>query len=255
MTRMRAVTQCIENPDIQPLKSCGSCSRQSTKVTGIGQVAEAKAHRCDVSVLLRERQGRNRAPFPLDDYRLVRLEPVLGDDWRILTARRGAKAISESRMQGRGGGLIKVDVDAPVLAHHQRTKIVNPMRMIGMLVREHNAVEPIHLRGEKLLAQIRRCVDKHTRDAAGAAALEKKRRASAPVLGIGGVAVAPAERRARDPARRSTSQDRELQHGRESAAGRGTLAKSRKKFSLVCMAISSSETPRAVARACAVAAT
>src|SRR5262249_1800010 len=72
---------------------------------------------------------------------------------------------------------------------------------------------------------------------------DQQRAAPPPVLRIGRIAVAPAEARARHPARRAAAEDRHPQPHPAAAAPRGPFAKSRKECSAACRAISSNATP------------
>ena len=103
-------------------------------------------------------------PLPPDSYRPVRLQAVLGRNCRVFAPRWRTKAIAKARVQCLGGLLIHVDIDAPAFADHEGAKIVNAMRVVGMLVRVQNPVEPVHLSGEQLLAQVRGGVDQRSRD-------------------------------------------------------------------------------------------
>src|SRR5262249_834491 len=87
-----------------------------------------------------------------------------------------------------------------------------------------------------------RGVDHDPRRAVLGGALGHQRAAAPAIPGIVGIALAPAERRTRNARRRAAAEDRQGQ--RHVAAARGTLENSRKKFSVVCRAIASSETPR-----------
>src|SRR6185312_10635306 len=127
--------------------------------------------------------------------------------------------------------------------------------MVGVLVRVEYAVEPIDLGIKQLLAQIGRCIDENAGNAARAAPLDQERGAAPAVLRIVRIARAPAQRRTRHAARGSAAQNCEFQRHAAAAAGRGTLANNRKKFSVVCRAISSNDTPRASASTLAVSLT
>ncbi len=86
-------------------------------------------------------------------------------------------------------------------------------------------------------------------------AFDQQRAAPAAVLRIVRIAGAPAERRARHADRRAAAEDGEGQAHAAFASVRGTLLNSRKKFSVVCRAISSADTPRASASTLAVSTT
>ena len=83
----------------------------------------------------------------------------------------------------------------------ERAEVVDTVSMVGMLVGVEDAVEPIDLGVEELLAQLGRRVDQHPREpAAVAAPLNEQRGAPAAVLRIVRIAHAPAQRRPRDAA-------------------------------------------------------
>ena len=90
-------------------------------------------------------------------------QPVLAQDRRIFAAGRRHEAIAEAGVQGARGRLVHVDVDAAALVHEQRAQIVDAVGVVGVLVGDQHAVEPVDLGLEQLLAQIRRAVDQHAR--------------------------------------------------------------------------------------------
>ena len=134
-------------------------------------------------------------------------------------------------------------------------QVVDAVDVVGMLVGVEHAVEPIDVGVEKLLAQIGRRIHQDPRDTAVVVALDEQCSAPAAVFRIGRIADAPAQRRPRHAAGRPAAEDRELQRHAAAAAVRGTLLNRRKKFSVVCRAISSNETPRVSASTFAVSTT
>jgi len=68
------------------------------------------------------------------------------------------------RLRGR---FVHIDVHAAALVHKQRPQIVDAVGVVGMLVGEQHAVEPVDLRLEQLLAAVGRAVDQNARNAAG----------------------------------------------------------------------------------------
>src|SRR6185437_3234217 len=119
-----------------------------------------------------------------------------------------------------------------------------------------DTIDPVHIGIQQLQAHIRRAVDENARPVTlCVCALNQKRAATPPVLGIVRVAGTPAQRNARYAHRRSAAENREGQAHAASASSRGTLLNRRKKFSVVCCAISSADTPRASARTLAVSTT
>src|SRR5262249_51635292 len=140
--------------------------------------------------------------------------------------------------------------------------------VVGMLVGEEHRIEPVHLGVEKLLAQIGRRVDQYPSDADSVAPLNQQRGAPAAVSGVGWIAGPPAQRGARNAARGTRAEDREARcHAARGQARAdcvswsaptvcgGTLRNRRKKFSLVCRAMSSGATLRVSARTLAVSTT
>ncbi len=67
---MRTVTQCIDRPDVEPSQRRHALGRHAAQVAGIGKGAEPKAQGGNVAMLLQNGEGRDRAPFPFDGYRL-----------------------------------------------------------------------------------------------------------------------------------------------------------------------------------------
>src|SRR5262249_8992972 len=152
-------------------------------------------------------------------------------------------------------GFVQVDVDPPPAADEEAAQVVNAMGVVGVLMGEEYRVKPVHLGVEKLLAQIGRGVDQDPGDAGSVAPFHQERVAAA-VSGIARIAGPPAQRGTRNAARGPGAEDREARrHAAAPAACRGTLRKRRKKFSLVCRAISCGDTWRASASTLAVSTT
>ena len=127
---------------------------QVLDVRRVGQVAEAEAERGDVAVVLQNRQSLDRASLPVNINDFARHQTLLVEDWRIFAAGRCHEAIAEAGVHGAGCRFIEVDVDLPTLVDEQRAQIVDPMRVVGVLVRDQNAVNPINGGIEKLHAQV-----------------------------------------------------------------------------------------------------
>src|SRR4051794_37711953 len=128
--------------------------------------------------------------------------------------------------------------------------------MVGVLVRDQHAVEPFDLCVQQLLAAVRRHVDEDARMlAVGVVSRDQQAAAAAAVFRIVRIAVAPAERPARPANGRAAAEDGEGQTHAACATGCGIFLNSRKKFSVVCRAMSSNETPRTSARTLAVSTT
>src|SRR6201995_2201301 len=125
---------------------------------------------------------------------------------------------------------------------HHRAEIVDAMGLVGMLMGEKHRIDVVDLGIDQLLAQVGRGIDHDPRHAPLRSPLDQERAAAAAVSGVVRIAFAPAERRARNAGGGAAAED--CQGQRHAATGAGTLEKKRKKFSVVCRAISSSETPR-----------
>src|SRR5262249_27892360 len=149
-----------------------------------------------------------------------------------------------------------------------RAQVVNAMGVVGMLRGEEHRIKPVHLGVEKLLAQVGRSIDQHSSDPDSVAPFNQQRRPPTAVSGVARIAGPPAQRGARNAARGTGAEDREARcHATRGQAGAdcvslsapaargGTLRKRRKKFSLVCRAISSGATLRVSARTWAVSTT
>ena len=164
-------------------------------------------------------------------------------DRRIVAALGRDEAIGKPRHDVFGGRLVEVDGNAPALVQHDRTQIVDAVGLVGVLMGQEHRVDVIDIGVDQLLAQIGRGVDHDPRGAVGARALDQQRAAAAAIFRVVGIAGAPAERRARHAGRGTAAEDRQCQR-HAAAFGAGTLENRRKKFSVVCREISSSETPR-----------
>ncbi len=201
-------------------------------------------------------QGRDRAPFPVDGHGLSGRHPVLVHDRRIFAAGRRLEAVAEARPDHLRGGLAEVHVDAAALADEQRPEVVDAVAMVGVLVGHQHAVEPIDVGVEELLAEVRRGVDQHPGEAASGRCARPAARSAA-----GGSSGCSGSQAPQPSAGRGTPMDdpqpRMVKRRRHAAtaAGRGTLLNSRKKFSVVWRAISSGGTPRVSASTWAVSAT
>src|SRR5262249_4632418 len=150
----------------------------------------------------------------------------------------------------------RIGVDAAALVDEQAAQVVDAVRVIGVLMGEQHAVEPVHIGVQQLFAQVRAGVDKYAGHLAGAvASLDQHGAASPPVFWIGWIAFAPAECGPRHAARGTAAKNGERQRHAARAVSRGTFENSRKKFSVVMRAISSSDTPRTSAKTLAVSTT
>ena len=128
------------------------------------------------------------------------------------------------------------------------------MGLVGMLMGQEHRVDVIDVGVDQLLAQIGRGVDHDPRHAVIPCALGEQRAAAAAVFRIVGIARAPTERGTRNAGRGSAAENCQGQRHAISFAG-GTLENRRKKFSVVCREIRSSETPRVSASTLAISTT
>ena len=151
-------------------------------------------------------------------------------------------------------GVVGINIDPPPHVQDEAAQIVDAMDVVGMRMREEHAVEGADAGGERLLAKVRTGIDEHVGDAArGRNALRQQRAAQPPVPWIGGIAGAPIPADARNAGRRAAAEDGEaIAVGQVVSQRRGTLEKRRKKFSVVCAAISAGVTPRVWASIAAV---
>ena len=110
---------------------------------------------------------------------------------------------------------------------------------------QNGGVRPtvIDLGVDQLFAQVRRGVNHDPRGAVRARTLDQQRAAAAAVFRVVGIASAPAQCRSRYAGGGAAAEDGQ-RHRHAAAFGVGTFENSRKKFSVVCREISSSETPR-----------
>jgi hypothetical protein len=74
----------------------------------------------------------------------------------------------------------------------ERAQIVDPMRLIGVVMGDKHSVEMSDLLAQKLLSKVRGCIDKHTRYALGGETLHHRRTACATIARLGRVTIAPA---------------------------------------------------------------
>ena len=91
---------------------------------------------------------------------------MVRQDLRIIASRRLREAIGEADVDRLRGRFVHIDVDAAALVHKQRAQIVDAVGVIGMLVGEQYAIEPVDLRLEQLLAAVGRAVDQDARNTA-----------------------------------------------------------------------------------------
>ena len=128
--------------------------------------------------------------------------------------------------------------DALAHVHHDGPDVVDPVDVVGMRMRDHDAVDPRDLGAEKLLAQVRRGVDEHHRlGPVGERPFEQNGAPAAPVARFVRVAGAPSHRDTRHATRRAAAQDREREsHAAGSDARGGSFENRRATLALVAAA-------------------
>ena len=110
-------------------------------------------------------------------------------------------------------------------AHGQakRPQIVDAVRVVGVGMAQKDAVEPLDLGVDQLLAQIGRRVDEDRGRAFGAEALDKHRAAAAAVLRVRRIAGAPPFPDPRHAAGRGAAQDGQTQRQCDDPTACGSL--------------------------------
>ena len=167
MAGVRPVPQRVHDPDVEVGKRRQARVGQADEIAGIRETVEPESEGRNVAVVLQEREDHDRAACPLDCDRLARRDPVLVRDRRIFAAGRRHEAVAELMEHDAGRGLIQVEIEALPAMNVKRAQIIDPVGVVGVRVGEEDAVEPIDIGVEQLLAQIGRRVDEH----AGAAAV------------------------------------------------------------------------------------
>ena len=172
------------------------------------------------------------SPLPFNDTAFAGFDVVTVQNRRIVAAGRRNKAVGEPRHDVFRGRLVQIDRNASALMQHDRTEIVDPVGLVGMLMGQEHRIDMIDIGVDQLLAQIGRGVDDDPRRPLLRRPLGEQGAAAAAVFRIAGIAGAPAERGTRHAGRGSAAEDCQAQrHAADSAEG--TLENSRKKFSVV----------------------
>ena len=184
-------------------------------------------------MLLQDRQRHDGAALPVDGDRPAGGQPVLAQDRRVFAAGRRFEAITEPGVHHFRVKLVEVNVNQLPALDEKRTQVVDAMGMVGVLVGVENAVEPIDVGVEKLLAQIGRGVHQHAREPLPSlprlrgrgrlgVPLDQERGAPAPVLRVFRIAVTPAQSRPRHAAGRATAENGDFQGHAAGVFRRGT---------------------------------
>ena len=142
---------------------------------------------------------------------IIRQVPFV-EQRRVLAAWRSFEDIAEAPFQRDRRRLVHQGVEARPARDHERANIIDAMGVVGMRMREDDGVEPAHLGVEELLAQIRRGVDENGHRSLALARLEEQGAASAPVLRILRIAIAPIPANARHASRRAAAENGDAQH-------------------------------------------
>src|SRR5215475_14457365 len=245
MAGMGGVTKAVDDPEIEIFEERPALAPDVAEVRRIGGIRDTKAERRYLAVLEQEGGEFDRAALPFGGVALAGLDRMTRQDRRIVAALRGDEAVGEPRHDVLGGRLVEIDGNSTALMQHHRPQIVDAMGLVGVLMGKIHGVDVIDVGIDQLLAQIGRGVDHDPRRTVRAGPFDQKRATAAAILGILGIAGAPAERRTGDAGGGAAAKDRERQCHAAMAAG--TFENRRKKFSVVCREISSSETPRASA--------
>ena len=98
-------------------------------------------------------------PFPSIVAAFAGLDRMLGEDRRIVAARRRHEAIGKPVHDILRGRLVQIDRNAPALVQHHRAEIVDAVGLVGVLVGQEHRVDMIDPGVDQLLAQIGRGVD------------------------------------------------------------------------------------------------
>src|SRR5262249_29944653 len=242
MARMDVVAQAVDDPEIEIFEQRPAFTRDVADIGRIGGVRDAIAERWYLAVLEQKGGEFERASLPFGGMALSGLDRMTCEDWRIVAALRRDEAVGEPRHDVLGGRLVEIDGNSTALMQHHRPQIVDAMGLIGVLMGEIHGVDVIDVRIDQLLAQVGRGVDHDPRRTVRAGPFDQQRATAAAIFGILGIAGAPAERRTGDAGGGAAAKDRERQC--HAAMAVGTFENRRKKFSVVCCEISSSETPR-----------
>jgi len=93
---------------------------------------------------------------------VTRLDPISSQERRIGAAVRRFEAIPETLIQPRLRCVIGEDWDRSPHCHPKRTKIINPMNVVGVWMGKNDAVDLIDSSVNELRSQVWTSVDKDT---------------------------------------------------------------------------------------------
>ena len=75
-------------------------------------------------------------------------------EFHISGAFNSLEAVAEAFCHDIGGGFIHIDIDAAPAIDKKRAQIVDAMRLVGVMVGIHNAIEPVNVFAEKLVIEV-----------------------------------------------------------------------------------------------------
>ncbi len=163
----------------------------------------------DIAVELTDRQGLDRAARAFDRHRFARRQCFGDQDRRIGGAGRRLEAIGKTGDEAMARHRIEIARHAAFHGVGDHAQIVDAVGVVSVVVSEQHGIQRIGTHAQKLLAQIRRCIDQHTRNAARSAPLNQHRAAAATVLRVGRIALPPHGADARHAAGRPAAENGE----------------------------------------------
>lgn len=133
MTGMGRVTERVDDPHIEVLKEIECRLGEAADIRRIGDVAEAIAERLGRTVLLAKRDCFDDAAGAGKLDRRAGLYLAAIEDGRIVAARIGVEAITEALLELPPRLGVVIDIDAGPRVVRDLAKIIDAMRMIGMV--------------------------------------------------------------------------------------------------------------------------
>lgn len=256
VTGMRRIAQRVNDPAVDMLQRRERLFVETVHVTGIRDRPETVAERLDLAVPHAERFDRNVTPCPAERELFERFGYLVRiQDRRIVAAGRLYEAIAEACHDASKGRCIAIDVDPAAHVHGNHAKIVESVKLVGMVMRDEHGIEMRDACVDQLLAHVGRRVDKHRCDAGVGFPLDKNGAAPSSVLKVRRIAGAPIagtirSADARYATRRAATENRDVKM--IAHVGGTTLANSRKKLAVVASSSSRALIPLRVASTAAV---
>ena len=135
---------------------------------------------------LRERRKNDRTARAADRNILAGVDPVSDQEWQIGASVRRLETIPETLIEPRLCGVIGIDRDRSPHRHPKRTKIIDPVNVVGMRMCEDDAMYLIDFSVDKLRSKIRAGIDEDTRGLPCliGEALNERCRSGSPVAGL-----------------------------------------------------------------------